>query len=133
MAYKTTGYWEADCTPKDTGVIRLLRVTRQDDVDPIEASAAIAGEASTAAWTSDTDGPPDGGRKGSRQVVPCRSVPATEGQSFAYIVYDGGLFEPGSIASLERERLDKFGHPLLGATVEPKPGLFGPQLRPRGL
>lgn len=65
-------------------------------------------------------------------MVPCRSVPATEGQSFAYIVYDGGLFEPGSIASLERERLDKFGHPLLGATVE-KLGLFGPQLRSRGL
>jgi ribulose 1,5-bisphosphate carboxylase large subunit-like protein len=62
-----------------------------------------------------------------------RSVPATEGQSFAYIVYDGGLFEPGSIANLERERLDKFGHPLLGVTVEPKPGLFGPQLRPCGL
>jgi ribulose-bisphosphate carboxylase large chain len=34
---------------------------------------------------------------------------------------------------VERERLDKFGRPLLGATVKPKLGLSGPQLRPRGL
>ena len=34
---------------------------------------------------------------------------------------------------VERERLDKFGRPLLGATVKPKLGLSGQQLRPRGL
>ena len=34
---------------------------------------------------------------------------------------------------VERERLDKFGRPLLGATTKPKLGLLGAQLRPRGL
>ena len=69
MSYKKMGYWEPDYTPKDTDVICLFRVTPQDGVDPVEASAAIAGEASTAIWTSGTDGPSDGGRKGSRQAA----------------------------------------------------------------
>ena len=34
---------------------------------------------------------------------------------------------------VERERLDKFGRPLLGATIKPKLGLSGKQLRPRRL
>ena len=34
---------------------------------------------------------------------------------------------------VERERLDKFGRPLLGATTKPKLGLSGKQLRPRRL
>jgi ribulose-bisphosphate carboxylase large chain len=77
----------------------------------------------------------------------------TEAQYFAYIAYDLDLFEGGSIANLtaslrledmripvaylktfqgpatgvivERERLDKFGRPLLGATTKPKLGLSG--------
>ena len=45
------GYWEPEYTPKDTDVIALFRVTPQEGVDPIEASAAVAGESSTATWT----------------------------------------------------------------------------------
>ena len=51
MEYKKMGYWEPDYEPKDTDVIALFRVTPQDGVDPIEASAAVAGESSTATWT----------------------------------------------------------------------------------
>ena len=51
MEYKKMGYWEPDYEPKDTDIIALFRVTPQDGVDPIEASAAVAGESSTATWT----------------------------------------------------------------------------------
>ena len=51
MEYKKMGYWEPDYDPKDTDIIALFRVTPQDGVDPIEASAAVAGESSTATWT----------------------------------------------------------------------------------
>ena len=44
MEYKKMGYWESDYDPKDTDIIALFRVTPQDGVDPIEASAAVAGE-----------------------------------------------------------------------------------------
>ena len=46
MEYKKMGYWEPDYEPKDTDVIALFRVTPQDGVDPIEASAAVAGAGS---------------------------------------------------------------------------------------
>ena len=48
MEYARMGYWEPDYVPKDTDVIALFRVTPQEGVDPIEASAAVAGESSTA-------------------------------------------------------------------------------------
>ena len=51
MEYRKMGYWEPDYQPKETDVIALFRVTPQDGVDPIEASAAVAGESSTATWT----------------------------------------------------------------------------------
>ena len=51
MEYKKMGYWEPDYEPKDTDIIALFRVTPQDGVDPVEASAAVAGESSTATWT----------------------------------------------------------------------------------
>src|SRR3979490_524996 len=51
MKYKKMGDWEPDYEPKDTDIIALFRVTPQDGVDPIEASAAVAGESSTATWT----------------------------------------------------------------------------------
>ena len=166
MEYKRMGYWEPDYQPKDTDVIALFRVTPQDGVDPVEASAAVAGESSTAtctvAWT-DRLTAAENYRAKCYRVDP---VPNAPGSYFAYIAYDLDLFEPGSIANLtasiignvlgfkplkalrledmrlpvayvktfdgpatgivvERERLDKFGRPLLGATVKPKLGLSG--------
>ena len=160
------GYWEPDYIPKDTDVLALFRVTPQDGVDPIEASAAVAGESSTATWTvvwTDRLTACEIYRAKAYRVDP---VPNSPGQYFAYIAYELDLFEEGSIANLtasiignvfgfkaikalrledmripvaylktfqgpatgivvERERLDKFGRPLLGATIKPKLGLSG--------
>lgn len=164
IEYKRMGYWRPDYVPKDTDIIALFRVTPQDGVDPVEASAAVAGESSTATWTvcwTDRLTAADKYRAKCYKVDP---VPNSPGSYFAYIAYDLDLFEPGSIANLtasiignvfgfkplkalrledmhfpvayvktykgpptgvvvERERLDKFGRPLLGATTKPKLGL----------
>lgn len=166
MEYKKMGYWEPDYVPKVTDVIALFRVTPQEGVDPEEASAAIAGESSTATWTvvwTDRLTACDKYRAKCYRVDP---VPNTTDQFFAWIAYDIDLFEGGSIANLtasiignvfgfkavkalrledmhipvaylktfqgpatgvvvERERMDKFGRPLLGATTKPKLGLSG--------
>jgi ribulose-bisphosphate carboxylase large chain len=160
------GYWEPNYTPKDTDVIALFRVTPQDGVDAIEASAAVAGESSTATWTVVWTDRLTAAEKYRAKCYRVDPVPNTPGSFFAYIAYDLDLFEPGSIANLsasiignvfgfkplkalrledmrfpvayvktfdgpptgivvERERLDKFGRPLLGATVKPKLGLSG--------
>src|SRR4051794_1291335 len=166
MEYKRMGYWEPDYVPKDTDVIALFRVTPQEGVDPIEASAAVAGESSTATWTVVWTDRLTAAEKYRAKCYRVDPVPGTPGSYFAYIAYDLDLFEPGSIANLsasiignvfgfkplkalrledmrfpvayvktfqgpatgivvERERLDKFGRPLLGATVKPKLGLSG--------
>ena len=166
MEYRDMGYWQPDYEPKDTDIITCFRVTPQEGVDPIEASAAVAGESSTATWTvvwTDRLTASDKYRGKCYRVHP---VPNTPSSYFAFIAYDLDLFEPGSIANLsasiignvfgfkplkalrledmrlptayvktfqgpatgivvERERLDKFGRPLLGATVKPKLGLSG--------
>jgi ribulose-bisphosphate carboxylase large chain len=44
LEYKKMGYWEPEYEPKDTDIVALFRVTPQDGVDPVEASAAVAGE-----------------------------------------------------------------------------------------
>jgi ribulose-bisphosphate carboxylase large chain len=166
MEYRKMGYWEPNYTPKDTDVIALFRVTPQDGVDAIEASAAVAGESSTATWTVVWTDRLTAAEKYRAKCYRVDPVPNTPGSFFAYIAYDLDLFEPGSIANLsasiignvfgfkplkalrledmrfpvayvktfdgpptgivvERERLDKFGRPLLGATVKPKLGLSG--------
>jgi ribulose-bisphosphate carboxylase large chain len=166
MEYRKMGYWEPDYEPKITDVIACFRVTPQDGVDPIEASAAVAGESSTATWTVVWTDRLTACEKYRAKCFRVDPVPNTPGAYFAYIAYDLDLFEPGSIANLsasiignvfgfkplkalrledmrmpvayvktfdgpatgivvERERLDKFGRPLLGATVKPKLGLSG--------
>ena len=166
MEYKKMGYWEPDYEPKDTDIIALFRVTPQDGVDPIEASAAVAGKSSTATWTVVWTDRLTAAEKYRAKCFRVDPVPNSPGQYFAYIAYDLDLFEQGSIANLsasiignvfgfkplkalrledmrlpvayvktfqgpatgivvERERMDKFGRPLLGATVKPKLGLSG--------
>ena len=166
IPYAKMGYWEPDYVPKDTDILALFRISPQEGVDPVEASAAVAGESSTATWTvvwTDRLTACELYRAKAYRVDP---VPGTPGQYFAYIAYDLDLFEEGSIANLtasiignvfgfkaikalrledmripvaylktfqgpatgivvERERLDKYGRPLLGATTKPKLGLSG--------
>jgi len=166
IPYAKMGYWEPDYVPKDTDILALFRISPQEGVDPVEASAAVAGESSTATWTvvwTDRLTACELYRAKAYRVDP---VPGSPGQYFAYIAYDLDLFEEGSIANLtasiignvfgfkaikalrledmripvaylktfqgpatgivvERERLDKYGRPLLGATTKPKLGLSG--------
>jgi len=172
LKYKQMGYWQPDYDLKATDLIALFRITPQEGVDPEEAAAAVAGESSTATWTvvwTDRLTACDLYRAKAYRLDPVPNTgPGTgsEQQYFAYVAYDLGLFEEGSIANLtasiignvfsfkplkacrledmripvayvktfkgpptgivaERERLDKFGRALLGATMKPKLGLSG--------
>jgi len=166
IPYAKMGYWDADYKVKSTDVLALFRITPQPGVDPVEATAAVAGESSTATWTvvwTDLLTACDVYRAKAYRVDP---VPNTPDQFFGYIAYECDLFEEGSIPNLtasiignvfgfkavkalrledmripyaylktfqgpatgivvERERMNNFGRPLLGATVKPKLGLSG--------
>jgi len=166
IPYAKMGYWDATYTIKATDVLALFRITPQPGVDPVEATAAVAGESSTATWTvvwTDLLTACDIYRAKAYRVDP---VPNTPDQFFGYIAYECELFEEGSLANItasiignvfgfkavkalrledmripfaylktfqgpatgvvvERERMNQFGRPLLGATVKPKLGLSG--------
>ena len=49
--YAEMGYYNADYEPKATDILCAFRLVPQAGVEPIEASAAVAGESSTATWT----------------------------------------------------------------------------------
>jgi ribulose-bisphosphate carboxylase large chain len=163
LPYKEMGYWRPDYVPKDTDVLCAFRLVPQPGVDPVEASAAVAGESSTATWTvvwTDRLTAYDNYQAKCYRVDP---VPGTD-QYIAYIAYELDLFEENSIPNLtssiignvfgfkalkslrledmriphsyvktfpgpphgvisEREMLNKYGRPLLGATTKPKLGL----------
>ena len=95
MEYKKMGYWEPDYEPKDTDIIALFRVTPQDGVDPIEASAAVAGKSSTATWTVVWTDRLTAAEKYRAKCFRVDPVPNSPGQYFAYIAYDLDLFETG--------------------------------------
>ena len=120
LEYKRMGYWEPDYVPKDTDVIALFRVTPQDGVDPIEASAAVAGESSTATWTVVWTDRLTAAEKYRAKCYRVDPVPNAPGQYFAYIAYDLDLFEPGSIANLAASIMGNvFGFkPLKGLRLE---------------
>jgi ribulose-bisphosphate carboxylase large chain len=162
--YMETGYWRPDYVPRDTDILAAFRLTPQDNVAPEEAAAAVAGESSTATWTTVwTDRLTDLERyKG--KCYRLEPVPGEQNQYIAFIAYDLDLFEEGSIPNLtssivgnvfgfkalralrledlrfpvaylktfpgpphglrvERDRLNKYGRPLLGGTIKPKLGL----------
>src|SRR6202162_2005108 len=91
MEYKKMGYWEPDYEPKDTDIIALFRVTPQDGVDPIEASAAVAGESSTATWTVVWTDRLTAAEKYRAKCYRVDPVPNSPGQYFASIPYDLAL------------------------------------------
>jgi ribulose-bisphosphate carboxylase large chain len=94
------GYWDAAYAIKNTDVLALFRVTPQPGVDPVEASAAVAGESSTATWTvvwTDLLTACDRYRAKAYRVDP---VPNSTDQYFAFIAYEIDLFEEGSLANM---------------------------------
>ncbi|MGQ0605049.1 MAG: form I ribulose bisphosphate carboxylase large subunit [Anaerolineales bacterium] len=161
--YAEMGYYNADYVPKDTDILCAFRLVPQEGVEPIEASAAVAGESSTATWTVVWTDRLTAHEKYQAKCYRVDPVPGTD-QYIAHIAYDLDLFEEGSIANLtasiignvfgfkalrslrledmripphyvktfqgpahgivmEREYLNKYGRPLLGATTKPKLGL----------
>src|ERR671926_1162678 len=98
--YAEMGYYDPDYEPEDSDILAAFRVPPQPGVEPVEAAAAVAGESSTATWTV---------------VWTDRLTDHRNYQAKAYSV------EP--VPGQEREYLDKFGRPLLGATTKPKLGL----------
>ncbi len=161
--YAEMGYYDADYQPKDTDILCAFRIVPQEGVEPIEASAAVAGESSTATWTVVWTDRLTAHEHYQAKCYRVDPVPGSD-QHIAYIAYDLDLFEEASIANLtssiignvfgfkalkslrledmripphytktfqgpahgivmEREYLNKYGRPLLGATTKPKLGL----------
>ena len=92
MPYAEMGYYNADYEPRDTDILCAFRLVPQAGVEPIEASAAVAGESSTATWTvvwTDPLTPYEHYQAKCYRVDP---VPGTD-QYIAYIAYDLDLFE----------------------------------------
>jgi ribulose-bisphosphate carboxylase large chain len=163
LPYKEMGYWQPDYVPKDTDVLCAFRLVPQPGVDPVEASAAVAGESSTATWTVVWTDRLTAYDNYQAKCYRVDQVPGTD-QYIACIAYELDLFEENSIPNLtssiignvfgfkalkslrledmriphsyvktfpgpphgvisEREMLNKYGRPLLGATTKPKLGL----------
>jgi ribulose-bisphosphate carboxylase large chain len=93
IPYAKMGYWDAFYEVKSTDILALFRVTPQPGVDPVEATAAVAGESSTATWTvvwTDLLTACDVYRAKAYRVD---EVPNSSDQFFGYIEYEFDLFE----------------------------------------
>src|SRR3981081_3089132 len=104
LKYRQMGYWEPDYIPKATDTVCLFRITPQEGVDPVEAAAAVAGDARPWTWTvvwTDRLTACDNYRAKALKV---EAVPNSPGQFFAWVAYDIILFEEGSIANITADR-----------------------------
>nr|AAB94007.1 ribulose-1,5-bisphosphate carboxylase/oxygenase large subunit [Corallocarpus bainesii] len=103
--YKLT-YYTPEYETKDTDILAAFRVTPQPGVPPEEAGAAVAAESSTGTWTTVwTDGLTSLDRYKGR----CYGIEPVPGEE--------------SRIQVERDKLNKYGRPLLGCTIKPKLGL----------
>jgi ribulose-bisphosphate carboxylase large chain len=165
LPYAELGYWQPDYKPTHTNVLACFRIVPQPGVDPEEASAAVAGESSTATWTIVWTDKLTAYENYQGRCYKIEEVKGSDPKQYlAYISYEIDLFEEGSIPNMtssiignvfgfkalkslrlediavppgylrtfqgppngiinEREMLNKYGRPLLGATVKPKLGL----------
>ncbi|KAM4091466.1 hypothetical protein ACJW30_09G137800 [Castanea mollissima] len=145
--YKLT-YYTPDYQTKDTDILAAFRVTPQPGVPPEEARAAVAAESSTRTWTTVwTDGLTSLDRYKGR-CYHIEPVAGEENQFIAYVACPLDLFEEGFVTNMftsivgnvfgfkaphalrlegpphgiqvERDKLNKYGRPLLGCTIKPK-------------
>ncbi|GAB2288719.1 hypothetical protein Dimus_023034 [Dionaea muscipula] len=143
--YKLT-YYTPDYETLDTDILAAFRVTPQPGVPPEEAGAAVAAESSTGTWTTVwTDGLTNLDRYKGR-CYHIEPVAGEENQYIAYVAYPLDLFEEAlralrledlrippaysktfqglpHVIQVERDKLNKYGRPLLGYTNKPKLGL----------
>ncbi|KAL2922370.1 Ribulose bisphosphate carboxylase large chain [Bienertia sinuspersici] len=113
-----------------------FRVSPQPGVTPKEAGATVAAESSTGTWTTVwTDGLTSLDRYKGR-CYHIEPAAGEENQYIYYVAYPLDLFEEGSVTNMftsivgpphgiqvERDKLNKYGRPLLGCTIKPKLGL----------
>ncbi|PHT50236.1 Ribulose bisphosphate carboxylase large chain [Capsicum baccatum] len=118
--YKLT-YYTPEYQTKDTDILAAFRVTPQLGVPPEEAGATVAAKSSTVTWTTVwTNGviSLDHNVFGFKFLCALRledmRVPT------AYIKTFQG---PPYRIQVERDKLNKYGRPLLGCTIKPKLGL----------
>ncbi len=97
--YAEMGYYEPDYKPKDSDILCAFRVVPQEGIEPEEASAAVAGESSTATWTVVWTDRLTAYENYQAKCYRVEAVPGTN-QYIAYIAYMIDLFEEGSIANL---------------------------------
>uniref|UniRef100_I1QRU1 Ribulose bisphosphate carboxylase large chain n=1 Tax=Oryza glaberrima TaxID=4538 RepID=I1QRU1_ORYGL len=141
--YKLT-YYTPEYETKDTDILAAFRVTPQPGVLPEEAGAAVAAESSTGTWTTVwTDGLISLDRyKGTylkRVMLLTCLHPFTSivGNVFGFKAlralrledlripptYSKTFQGPPHGIQVERDKLNKYGRPLLGCTIKPKLGL----------
>ncbi|PHT72509.1 Ribulose bisphosphate carboxylase large chain [Capsicum annuum] len=122
-------------TPKN-GQIPFLRNTYKIHRYKKDNGAAVAAESSTGIWTIVwTDGLTSLDRYKGR-CYRIERVVGEKDQYIAYVAYPLDLFEEGSVTNMftsivgaphgiqvERDKLNKYGGPLLGCTIKPKLGL----------
>ncbi|MFN2556768.1 MAG: ribulose-bisphosphate carboxylase large subunit [Nitriliruptorales bacterium] len=101
-SYVDMGYYEPDYEPKDSDILCAFRVTPQPGVPPEEASGAVAGESSTATWTSVWTDYLTPYEEYKARCYHIEEIPGKERdeQFIAYVAYGLDLFEEGSIANL---------------------------------
>ncbi|KAL4010017.1 hypothetical protein IC575_030767 [Cucumis melo] len=142
--YKLT-YYTPEYETKDTDILAAFRVTPQPGVPPEEAGAAVAAESSTGTWTTVwTDGLTSLDRYKGR----CYGIEPVAGEENQYCLCSLSLdllkkalralrledlriptayiktFQgPPHGIQVERDKLNKYGRPLLGCTIKPKLGL----------
>ncbi|CAN6445158.1 unnamed protein product [Victoria cruziana] len=146
--YKLT-YYTPDHETLATDILAAFQVTPQPGVLLEEAGAVMAAESSIGTWTTVwTDGLTSLDRYKGR-CYHIEPVAGEENQYIAYVAYPLDLFGEGSVTNMftsivdlripptcsktfqdpphgiqvERDKLNKYGCPLLGCTIKPKLGL----------
>jgi ribulose-bisphosphate carboxylase large chain len=127
IPYAKMGYWDGSYVVKTTDLLALFRITPQPGVDPVPNTgdqffAYIAyecdlfEEGSLANITASIIGNVFGFKAVKALRLEDMRIPHSYLKTFQ---------GPATGLIVERERMDKFGRPLLGATVKPKLGLSG--------
>ncbi|CAN6446836.1 unnamed protein product [Victoria cruziana] len=137
--YRLT-YYTPNYETLATDILIAFRVTPQPGVLPKEAGAVVAAEPSTSTWTTMwTDGLTSLDHYKGR-CYHIEPVAGEENQYIAYVAYPLDLLKkvllltrllplwvmylgPPHEIQVERDKLNKYGHPLLGYTIKPKLGL----------
>src|SRR5713101_6290991 len=139
-------YWTPDYEPRDTDILAAFRLTPQPEVPVEEAAAAVAAESSTGTWTAVwTDRLTTLERYQARAYAlelfeegsVVSMAASITGNVFGFkalralrledlripVAYVKTFQGPPNGIQIERDILNKYGRPFIGATLKPKLGL----------